>query len=60
MRSIKAALLFVLGVFLALHVQAQDPEFTQFYAAPIYTSPALAGTGSCDGGGRVVLNYRNQ
>jgi len=60
MRSIKAALLFMLGVFLALNVQAQDPEFTQFYAAPIYTNPALAGTGSCDGGGRVVLNYRNQ
>lgn len=60
MRSSKALLLVVLGMFLAFNVQAQDPEFTQFYAAPIYTNPAMAGTGSCDGGGRVVMNYRNQ
>lgn len=39
-------------------VQAQDPELTQFYASPIYTNPAFAGTGNC--GGRIVLNYRNQ
>ncbi len=39
---------------------AQDPELTQFYASPLYLNPALAGTGSCDGGGRVALNYRNQ
>lgn len=60
MRSSKAALLAVIGVLFAFTVQAQDPEFTQFYAAPIYTNPAMAGTGSCDGGGRVVMNYRNQ
>ena len=59
-RSSKAALVAVFGVFLAFTVQAQDPEFTQFYAAPIYTNPAMAGTGACDGGGRVVMNYRNQ
>ncbi len=48
------------GVMLLLNTdaQAQDPEFTQFYAAPIYTNPAFAGTGNC--GGRIVLNYRNQ
>jgi len=43
--------------------QAQDPEFTQFYAAPIYTNPAMAGTAVCQerqAGGRMVLNYRNQ
>ena len=39
-------------------VFAQDPEFTQFYAAPIYTNPAMAGTATC--GGRVNINYRNQ
>ncbi|MFT5512559.1 MAG: type IX secretion system PorP/SprF family membrane protein [Bacteroidia bacterium] len=42
---------------------AQDPEFTQFYATPIYTNPAMAGTGQCQrggGGGRAVINYRNQ
>lgn len=36
---------------------AQDPEFTQFYANPLYLNPALAGTGRCP---RVNLNYRNQ
>src|SRR5210317_1152683 len=53
-------LLLFTGFCLTGIVKAQDPELTQFYAAPIYTNPALAGTGSCDGGGRVGLNYRNQ
>ncbi|MFM9943857.1 MAG: type IX secretion system membrane protein PorP/SprF [Bacteroidia bacterium] len=46
-----------LGIGIA---KAQDPEMTQYYAAPIYTNPAMAGTGSCDGGGRININYRNQ
>ena len=37
--------------------QAQDPQFTQFYANPLYLNPAFAGTGRCP---RVSLNYRNQ
>ena len=36
---------------------AQDPEFTQFYANPIYLNPAMAGTHGCP---RLNLNYRNQ
>jgi type IX secretion system PorP/SprF family membrane protein len=36
---------------------AQDPEFTQFYANPLYLNPAFAGTAKCP---RVCLNYRNQ
>jgi type IX secretion system PorP/SprF family membrane protein len=60
MKNIKAAILLTLGCIMAGQVQAQDPELTQFYAAPVYTNPAMAGTGSCFGGGRVVLNYRNQ
>lgn len=36
---------------------AQDPEFTQFYANPLYLNPAFAGTQICP---RVSLNYRNQ
>ncbi len=35
----------------------QDPEFTQFYANPLYLNPAFAGTAHCP---RVVMNYRNQ
>lgn len=60
MKIFKVGLLSFLGLLLSTGVYAQDPELTQFYAAPIYTNPAMAGTGSCDGGGRVTLNYRNQ
>ena len=60
MRNIKATLLLLVGFFAALSVNAQDPELTQYYASPLYTNPAMAGTGTCAGGGRVALNYRNQ
>jgi type IX secretion system PorP/SprF family membrane protein len=36
---------------------AQDPEFTQFYANPLYLNPSFAGTARCP---RICLNYRNQ
>jgi type IX secretion system PorP/SprF family membrane protein len=38
-------------------VLAQDPQFTQFYANPLYLNPAFAGTANCP---RAILNYRNQ
>ncbi len=38
-------------------LKAQDPEFSQYYAAPLYLNPAFAGT-SVDH--RFILNYRNQ
>ncbi|CAN5326338.1 hypothetical protein BH09BAC3_BH09BAC3_28520 [soil metagenome] len=41
----------------ALSVTAQDPQFSQFYAAPLYLNPAFAGSTQQ---GRVGLNYRNQ
>ena len=36
---------------------AQDPEFSQFYANPLYLNPALTGSTVCP---RVMGNYRNQ
>ncbi|OFY34014.1 MAG: hypothetical protein A2W91_15485 [Bacteroidetes bacterium GWF2_38_335] len=36
---------------------AQDPEFTQFYANKLYLNPAFAGAQRCP---RISLNYRNQ
>ncbi|MBC7425872.1 MAG: type IX secretion system membrane protein PorP/SprF [Bacteroidia bacterium] len=56
-------ILLLLPVFCcALSAFAQDPEFTQFYAAPVYTNPAMAGTAFCgrQAAGRVTVNYRNQ
>ncbi len=34
---------------------AQDPVFSQFFAAPLYLNPAFAGSSHCS---RVALNYR--
>jgi type IX secretion system PorP/SprF family membrane protein len=48
-------------VFMLLLVGAeawsQDPQFSQFYANPVYTNPAFAGSVNH---GRVVMNVRNQ
>lgn len=36
---------------------AQDPQFSQYYNAPLYLNPAFAGTGENT---RLVFNYRSQ
>lgn len=38
-------------------LQAQDPQFSQFYAAPLFHNPAFTGAAHK---GRLVGNYRNQ
>ena len=38
-------------------VRAQDPEFSQFYANPLYLNPAFAGTVRCP---RINMIHRNQ
>jgi len=40
-----------------LQLKGQDPEFSQFYANPLYLNPAFTGTSAIP---RVVINYRNQ
>lgn len=46
------------GLFLALGVaRAQDPQLSQFYAAPQYLNPAFTGNTHQD---RIALNYRKQ
>ena len=51
----------VLGIFAVAFTSStsygQDPEFTQFYANPIYLNPALAGAANCP---RFAMNHRNQ
>ena len=56
--SYKSLLLLNLLILLATHwVTGQDPQFSQFYAAPLYLNPAFAGS---TGQARLGLNYRNQ
>ena len=51
-------LLTVIELFLFNNAgKAQDAEFSQFYANPLYLNPALAGANICP---RIVMNYRNQ
>ncbi|CAN5520133.1 type IX secretion system membrane protein PorP/SprF [soil metagenome] len=50
-------LLLCVFVGLSLVVDAQDPQFTQFYANPLYLNPAFAGSARCP---RFNINYRNQ
>src|SRR3954471_14488121 len=54
----KIALLFTVFILVTTQtVTAQDPQFSQFYAAPLYLNPAFAGS---TGQARAGLNYRNQ
>ena len=53
----KTLCLTAIAAGLTLSLYAQDPEFTQFYANPVYLNPALSGTRVCP---RIQLNYRNQ
>src|SRR5688500_20230940 len=47
----------VLMLIMDSTVTAQDPQFSQFYAAPLYLNPAMAGS---TGQARAGINYRNQ
>lgn len=53
----KRVFLVLLCIVLFKTVVAQDPQFTQFYAAPMYHNPAFTGSGYAP---RVMMNYRNQ
>ncbi|MEY3368050.1 MAG: hypothetical protein RI973_1205 [Bacteroidota bacterium] len=54
--KLKFTLLFLL--FGCLSLQAQDPQFVQFYAAPLQLNPAM--TGVHPGKWRASANYREQ
>lgn len=49
--------LVVILAFVFSAGRAQDPQFSQFYSSPLYLAPSFAGA---TGGGRVILNYRDQ
>lgn len=50
-------ILTFLGVITHHIASAQAPQFSQFYANPLYANPAFAGEG---GTPRLIANYRNQ
>ncbi len=53
----RGAVLMIIGMASSLLALAQDPEFSQYYAAPLYLNPAFAGTSTDH---RFIANYRNQ
>ena len=54
---LRKTILVTVAILATVTTFGQDPQFTQFYANPLYLNPAFAGTARCP---RVVLNYRNQ
>jgi type IX secretion system PorP/SprF family membrane protein len=56
-KNLPSSLLLFCFLLSAFNISAQDPQFTQFYANPLYLNPALAGSQICP---RVCLNYRNE
>ncbi len=54
---LRVLLLTIVSLFAVKQALAQDPQFSQFYANPVYTNPAFAGS---SGVGRFVFNGRNQ
>lgn len=47
----------ILFSIISLSAIAQDPEFSQYYASPLYLNPAFAGSASDH---RLIANHRNQ
>ncbi len=58
LRSLLPLVFFIaLSLVPISRVFAQDPQYSQYYAAPLYLNPAFAGAELM---GRVGFNYRNQ
>lgn len=57
MKKLYIAAFAVVLALSCLQVRAQDPQFSQFYANPLYLNPALAGSKGCP---RIALNTRLQ
>ena len=56
-KALTLALLLIASLLFKPTATAQDPQFSQFYAAPLYLNPALTGNTFQD---RIILNYRKQ
>jgi type IX secretion system PorP/SprF family membrane protein len=53
--SITAIMALIAGI--SSNAYAQDPQFTQFYANPLYLNPAFAGSNNCP---RICMNFRDE
>ncbi|MBN2520219.1 MAG: PorP/SprF family type IX secretion system membrane protein [Bacteroidales bacterium] len=53
----RSLILIVIFIVIIKFVEAQDPQFSQFYTVPLYLGPSFAGTTK---GSRININYRNQ
>lgn len=53
----KRLITIILVIIAGCEMKAQDPQFSQFYAAPLYLGPSMAGAGEYP---RLILNYRDQ
>ena len=56
-RIFKTIMMVLAGGLTAVTAEAQDPQFTQFYANQIYLNPAFAGSVRCP---RISMNSRFQ
>ncbi|MEK6476427.1 type IX secretion system membrane protein PorP/SprF [Catalinimonas sp. 4WD22] len=57
-KTVTKLLVAVSFIFISVsNIYAQDPQFSQFYAAPLYMNPAFAGSTELS---RVGLNFRSQ
>ena len=50
--------IFILASLMLINVEAQDPNFSQFFVSPLTLNPAL--TGKFNGDFRIAGNYRDQ
>lgn len=57
LRTIPALVCIAILCSGSFSLQAQSPQFSQFYASPLYMAPSFAGATD---GSRIVMNYRNQ
>ena len=57
MRKACTLLVGLLAITFSNELKAQDPQFSQFYAAPLYINPAFTGASQYT---RLGVNYRNQ
>ena len=55
--GIKVILLLMFGLCPVFMASAQDPQFSQYYASPLYLNPGFAGTGFSH---RIAVNNRIQ